>query len=125
MTKRSSNVLPMPDDTVIELVALDASGKPSFNALQNYGSSSVALNYYVFDASVLKGQDVMDDPLMKRRELLEKEVLPSLDEPIRYSPVLQASLADLMRSVKAQGLEGLVGKNRNSRYESGQRSPAV
>jgi bifunctional non-homologous end joining protein LigD len=38
--------------------------------------------------------------------------------------VLQASLADLIHSVKAQGLEGLVGKNRNSRYEPGQRSGA-
>ena len=61
---------------------------------------------------------------MKRRELLEKHALPALDEPIRYSPVLQASLADLIHSVKAQGLEGLVGKNRNSRYEPGQRSGA-
>jgi bifunctional non-homologous end joining protein LigD len=119
-------LLPMPDDTVIdgELVALDPSGKPSFNALQNYGSSSVALHYYIFDVLVLKGQDVMGETLVKRRELLEKHVLPALDEPIRYSPVLPASLSDLIRSVKAQGLEGLVVKNRNSRYEPGQRSGA-
>jgi bifunctional non-homologous end joining protein LigD len=37
---------------------------------------------------------------------------------------LDASLPELIRSVKAHGLEGLVGKRRNSRYEPGQRSGA-
>jgi bifunctional non-homologous end joining protein LigD len=117
---------PMPDETVVdgEVVALDGSGKPSFNALQNYGSAGATLTFFVFDVLVLKGRDVMDEPLVKRRELLEQHVLTMLDEPIRYAAVLQASLADLIRSVKAQGLEGLVGKNRNSRYEPGQRSGA-
>src|SRR5215813_8321208 len=41
----------MPDETVIdgEIVALDESGRPSFNALQNYGSSKTPILYYVFD----------------------------------------------------------------------------
>jgi hypothetical protein len=33
---------------------------------------------------------------------------PMAPEPIRESPVLEASLSDLIRSVKAQGLEGIV-----------------
>jgi bifunctional non-homologous end joining protein LigD len=66
----------------------------------------------------------MAEPLVRRRELLEREVLPALSEPVRYSPELRASLADLIQSVKAQRLEGLVAKNRNSRYEPGQRSGA-
>jgi ATP-dependent DNA ligase len=32
--------------------------------------------YYVLDVMVLAGQDVMREPLQKRRELLEKKVLP-------------------------------------------------
>ena len=61
---------------------------------------------------------------MRRRELLEKHVFPKMSEPIRYSPVLEASLKDLIQSVKAQGLEGLVAKRRDSRYEPGLRSGA-
>ena len=55
---------------------------------------------------------------------MEKKVLPHLGEPVRYSPMLAASLSELIRSVKAQGLEGLVAKWRDSRYEPGQRSGA-
>lgn len=103
---------------------LDPGGRPSFNALQNYGGTGTALNYYVFDLLILRGRDVMAEPLVRRRELLEREVLPDLSEPVRYSPELRASLADLIQSAKAQRLEGLVAKNRNSRYEPGQRSGA-
>jgi ATP-dependent DNA ligase len=52
------------------------------------------------------------------------EILPRLREPIRLSAVLDAILSDLIHAVKAQGLEGLVAKRKNSRYESGQRSGA-
>ena len=116
----------MPDETVIdgEIVALDKDGKPSFNALQNYGSSSGPMLYYVFDLLILSGRDLMGETLDARRALLEKYVLAKLDEPIRYSPELQATLPDLIRSVKAQGLEGIVGKRRSSKYEPGLRSGA-
>jgi bifunctional non-homologous end joining protein LigD len=66
----------------------------------------------------------MTEPLVKRRELLEKHVFPKMDEPIRYSPVLEGRLQDLIQSVKAQRLEGLVAKRRDSRYEAGMRSGA-
>src|SRR5580693_5994670 len=103
---------PMPDETVIdgEVVALDAEGRPSFNTLQNYGSSGVPLHFFIFDLLVLKGRDVMGLPLLERRALIEKHILPKLDDPIRYSPILEGSLKDLIASVKAQGLEGLVAK---------------
>jgi ATP-dependent DNA ligase len=70
---------------------LDESGKPSFHTLQNYGSGAT-LHYYVFDLLVMAGRNVTDEPLTKRRELLEAHVLPKLDEPIRYSPALEATL---------------------------------
>ena len=114
----------LPDDTVIdgEVVALDADGKPSFNMLQNYGSAGAPLHFFVFDLLVLNGKDVMGEPLLKRRELLEKRVLSKLSEPVRHSPELKAALKDLIQSVKAQGLEGLVAKQRDSKYEPDLRS---
>jgi len=41
----------LPDETVIdgEVVALDASGRPSFSIVQNHGSSGAPIVYYVFD----------------------------------------------------------------------------
>ena len=50
--------------------------------------------------------------------------MPSLRDPVRESATLDASLPDLIQAVKAQGLEGLVTKRRDSRYEPGQRSGA-
>jgi bifunctional non-homologous end joining protein LigD len=116
----------MPYETVIvgEIVAVDESGRPSFNSLQNYAGGKNRLLYYVFDVLVLSGQDLLSESLLNRREMLQSRVLSRLGEPIRESPTFDASLADLVRSVKAQGLEGLVAKRRDSRYEAGMRSGA-
>ncbi len=115
----------LPNETAIdgEVVALDKSGKPSFHTLQNHGNApNTPLFYYVFDVPILAGKDVMQEPLKARRELLETRVLLKLGEPIRYSPSLPGGLSDLVAAVKAQGLEGLVAKQRDSRYEPGLRS---
>jgi bifunctional non-homologous end joining protein LigD len=116
----------MPNETVIdgELIALDENGRPSFSALQNNGSAATPVIYYVFDVMVLSGRDLMGKTRDARREHLEESVLPTLAEPVRYAGELNASLRELVHSVKAQGLEGLVAKRRDSRYEPGQRSGA-
>lgn len=116
----------MPDETIIdgELVALDEEGKPSFSLLQNHRSSQAPIVYYVFDILTLDGRSLIDQPLSKRRKVLEEKVLVRLSEPIRYSPQLDAPLPDLISSVKSQGLEGLIAKRRDSVYEPGLRSGA-
>jgi bifunctional non-homologous end joining protein LigD len=116
----------LPDETVIdsELMALDPEGRPSFNLLQNHGSAKTPLIYYAFDIPVLAGKDVTGETLEARRRLLEDRVLPKLDEPIRYSPELQANLKTLIQSVKARGFEGLVAKRRDTKYEPGLRTGA-
>jgi DNA ligase D-like protein (predicted ligase) len=116
----------LPDETVIdgEIVALDADGRPSFNVLQNHGAAGAPLLFFVFDVLVLAGRDVMKEPLSVRRTLLESKVLPKLAEPVRYVAPLDAELPVLVESVKANGLEGLVAKRLDSRYEPGLRSGA-
>jgi len=116
----------LPDNTVIdgEIVAFDPEGRPSFNALQNYGSSPAPVLYFVFDVMVLAGQDLRRQPLDIRRDWLEKKILPKLPEPVRYSAPLDADLPVLIESVKVHGFEGLVAKRRTSVYEPGLRSGA-
>lgn len=116
----------LPDETVIdgEVVALDETGRPSFNTLQNYGSAKAPVFYYVFDVLIHGGRNVMSEPLSVRRKLLRQRVLPKLGEPIRHSPELNARLPHLIDSVRAQGLEGLVAERLDSLYEPGQRSGA-
>jgi len=113
----------LPDDTVIdgEIVALDESGRPSFNVLQNYGTAQAPVFYYVFDVLILKGKDLRGETLAARRAVLAK-LMERLTDPIRESAVLDASLADIIASVKAQGLEGVVAKRQGSYYEPGLRS---
>jgi bifunctional non-homologous end joining protein LigD len=113
----------LPDETVIdgELVALGSDGRPEFSLLQNGGAN---VHLYLLDVLMLAGKDVTGEPLIMRRELLEKHVLPTLREPVRCSPVQEASLSDLIQSIRAQCLEGLVAKRANSKYELGQRPGA-
>ena len=53
-----------------------------------------------------------------------ERVRAKLDEAVRESSVLEASLTDLIHSVKANGLEGLVAKRLDSKYEPGECSGA-
>src|SRR5690349_3105483 len=89
----------LPADTVVdgEIVAFDADGRPSFNLLQNYASGSLTLVYFVFDVMMLRGRDVMTEPLSARRKLLESKVLPHLAEPVRYLGSLDAPLSVLVQ----------------------------
>jgi len=109
---------------VFSSLCAGAGVRVAVSLLQNYASASQTLLYYVFDVMILEGRDVMSEPLTTRRELLKARVLPMLAEPIRESSILEAGLGDLIQAVKAQGLEGIVAKRRDSRYEPGQRSGA-
>ena len=80
----------MPNETVIdgEVVALDQNGRPSFNALQNYGSGSSPLHFFIFDILVLDARDVMAEQLTKRRGVDRKA---RIAEASRSDPVFSGA----------------------------------
>jgi DNA ligase D-like protein (predicted ligase) len=114
----------LANETVLdgEVVALDESGRPSFNALQNYSPFKTPIFYYVFDVLVLGGRNIMPEHLSVRRDLLRRHVLPTLHDPVRECPELNAALQDVIQAIRTQGLEGVIAKNLNSSYEPGRRS---
>ena len=67
--------------------------------------AGVQLLYFIFDVMVLRGKDVMQEPLSTRRELLQS-LLPKLAEPVRHVPPFDVDLTIMIRSVKEQGFEG-------------------
>ena len=111
----------LPDETVIdgEIVAYGADGRPSFNVLQNRLSDKPQLHFYAFDLLALRGEDLTEELLEKRRELLRRKVMPLLPDSIRYSETFEASAAEVVDAVRRQGLEGVVAKRRDSLYLPG------
>jgi bifunctional non-homologous end joining protein LigD len=71
----------------------------------------------------LDGKDLTGLALLKRKAMVEA-LLANAADPIRFSGSIQADLDKVIHEMKARGLEGLVAKKRDSRYEVGQRSGA-
>jgi DNA ligase D-like protein (predicted ligase) len=115
----------LPEETVVdgEIVALDPSGLPNFNLLQNYRSEASRIHFFIFDLLVYKGRDLTRVPLIERRELLGS-LLKFNSGRIRIANFLEASAADMLHAIRQQGLEGIIGKRRDSFYEPGKRSGA-
>jgi bifunctional non-homologous end joining protein LigD len=99
-----------------EIVAFDAAGRPSFNALQNRGQQVV---FYCFDLLHFAGVDLRKAPYVDRRRYLAQCLLPS--PIVRLVHASQDGIA-LQAAALASGMEGVVGKKKQSRYDSGKRS---
>jgi bifunctional non-homologous end joining protein LigD len=99
-----------------EIVAFDASGKPSFNALQNRAPQTL---FYCFDLLHFAGVDLRKAPYADRRRYLEQCLLPS---PLVQLVHASEQGTELYAAALASGLEGVVGKRKDSRYEAGRRS---
>lgn len=112
----------LPDNTVLdgEVVAIDAGGRSDFNLLQNFRSASARIHYYVFDILMLQGKSLLQLPLSKRRQVLQKALPPN--DHLSLSAVDIGSSAHILKFVEASGLEGVVAKRIDSVYEPGKRS---
>src|SRR5262245_2013755 len=116
----------LPPNTLIdgEIVALDSSGRVSFNLLQHHRSKAHALVFYAFDVLVYRGRSVLDVPLYFRREVLHRIFEDTKAAPINLSENIEAAPTDLVRVAKEFGFEGIVVKRKDSLYESGKRTGA-
>jgi bifunctional non-homologous end joining protein LigD len=116
-------------DTAIidgEIVAFDENGVPSFQLLQNHvgfrrsaalkGEKPQALSFFAFDLLYLNGYDLRKAALIDRRQLLSSIILPS--ETVKYSDHFAGRGNELLDAVKARGLEGIIAKQAQSKYES-------
>ena len=104
-----------------EIVALAEDGRPSFQALQHRASHPRHLVvFYAFDVLHLNGRDMMSDPLQGRRARLPEII--GENPTIRLSRDLPGSAADIVRVLRAAGIEGVVAKRRDSSYQPGERS---
>jgi bifunctional non-homologous end joining protein LigD len=114
----------LPPDTLIdgEVVAVDGTGRVSFNALQN-ARPNAHLQFYVFDVLIHCGGNVMRLPLEDRRDLL-RDALRRVEYPVIQSTAFDVSPAELIRAAKELELEGVIAKRKGSIYESGRRSGA-
>ena len=100
-----------------EIVALDPSGRPNFQALQN--SRTATLAFYAFDLLSWNGRDLTVLPLEHRRAQLAELVKGT---PVLFSETLPGTATQVEKAVRALGLEGVIAKRRGSKYAPGIRS---
>src|SRR5512132_3119586 len=100
-----------------EVCAIDEEGRTSFSAMQKGGYPLV---YYVFDLLDLEGGRLIDLPFVERRKRLE-EILDRRHKTIQLSEAFDDGRA-LEQAALEQGLEGVMAKRAQSRYEPGRRS---
>jgi bifunctional non-homologous end joining protein LigD len=106
-----------------EIVALDDTGRPSFNLLQNFRFTAKQIYFYAFDILAHHNKNVMGLPLAKRRELLAIELEKFID-PIRMSESIDGSPKEIVAAAKELSLEGIIAKRKDSVYQPGKRSRA-
>ncbi|MGH2869306.1 MAG: DNA ligase D [Solirubrobacteraceae bacterium] len=116
-----------------ELVAFDDQGRPSFERLQRRMhvtaasavrrlSASDPVVYAIFDLLYLDGHNLMGRPYAERRARLEDL---GLSGPAWRVPAAHPGHGQqLLTATGAQGLEGIVAKRLDSRYEPGRRTGA-
>ena len=115
-----------------EIVALDAAGRPSFNALQNRAQLKTATEIAAaqrdtpvvlvcFDLLHFAGLNLRAAPYRDRRRYLAQCLLPS-----RHLQLVHVSenAEQLYAAALSQGFEGIIAKRLDSVYQAGRRSRA-
>ncbi|MBV7509211.1 ATP-dependent DNA ligase [Bacillus sp. sid0103] len=118
--------LNIPPGTLLdgELIVSDKEGKPDFEAMMSRFMSSKdksQVSFVAFDVIQHEGERVTKLPLLERKEILA-ELIPNDSALIAKSQFIEGHGEAYFEAIKAQGLEGIVLKRKDSRYEVGKRS---
>ncbi len=114
-----------------EICALNKNGIPTFQGLQRgtFGLRSFdkdgsatenTLVYYIFDILFADGDDLKSLPLSKRREILASVL--QTNQTVRLVEQLGSDGEAAFEACASNGLEGVVAKENQSRYEVGKRA---
>jgi bifunctional non-homologous end joining protein LigD len=101
-----------------EAVALDKSGVPSFNEMQNRGRGT-KVEFWAFDLLYLDGRSLLRAKYQDRRKLLETLASAST---LKVPELLPGDGAQALEYSGKHGWEGVVAKRRDSAYQPGRRS---
>ncbi|WP_223591092.1 ATP-dependent DNA ligase [Neobacillus bataviensis] len=118
--------LEIPPGTVLdgELIVSDDAGKPDFEAMMGRFMSSrdnTPITFVTFDVIQHEGQRVTNLPLLESKELLA-DIVPTDSDLIAKTQFIEGRGEAYFDAIKAQSLEGIVLKRKDSRYEVGKRS---
>jgi bifunctional non-homologous end joining protein LigD len=106
-----------------ELVAVDDAGRADDTELQRRirGEEGRAVAFLAFDLLHLDGRSLLSTPLHRRRALLRKVLRPG-DEVVAV-PAIAAEGRALHAAAAAQGIAGMMARDRTSPYLAGVTSP--
>ena len=105
-----------------ELCGVMPDGRTAFNLIQNAtDTGQESLVFFVFDLLFLDGEDIRDLPLVDRKARLEA-VLVGAPESLRYNDHQIGHGPVFHRLACENGLEGIVSKRINGRYEPDRRT---
>ena len=102
-----------------EILREDEKGRTGFQLLQ---SGKGNLRYHVFDLLHLNGYDLVELPLLNRKELLKQVIENSNLKEVAYSPQIKEYGIEFYQTAEDRQLEGIMAKNSQSPYRAGKRS---
>src|SRR4051794_30026001 len=104
-----------------ELCGVLTDGRTAFNLIQNASDTGQgALVFFLFDLLFLDGNDLPEMPLLKRKAWLQK-LLQGAPTSLHYNEHQIGQGLVFHRVACEHGLEGIVSKRVNSRYEPDRR----
>ena len=111
----------------VEIAVLDEQGRSRFGLIQPrihqtnanevaHLSRKIPVKMYAFDLLYVDGYDLRNTPLVDRKEALAAIVTPG--DRIQVSEHFVVKGSEILEAARQMGLEGVIAKEANSRYES-------